>query len=142
MLADIVEAFALILGLLFCLLAGVGILRMPDIYTRMQASTKAGTLGIVCIIVAVGVHFGDAITALQAALIIAFLFLTAPIASHLIARSVYFYGKQGWDTSALDEMADMYIIESNSKGPGQRPAAPRGGRAVEDPTGDDRASKK
>lgn len=144
MLAEIIESFALILGLLFCLLAGVGILRMPDIYTRMQASTKAGTLGIVCIIVAVGVHFGDAITALQAALIIAFLFLTAPIASHLIARSVYFYGKQGWDTSALDEMADMYIIESNAQrpeaGPSERPAAPRGDKPVEDdPARDDRA---
>lgn len=110
MLAEIVEIGSLLLGLGFCLLAGVGILRMPDIYTRMQASTKAGTLGIACIIVAVAVHFGDAITALQAGLVIAFLFLTAPIASHLIARSVYFYGKRGWETGVLDEMTDMRVI--------------------------------
>lgn len=120
MLAEIFEVAALMLGLAFCLLAGVGILRMPDIYTRMQASTKAGTLGIACIIVAVAVHFGDAITALQAGLVIAFLFLTAPIASHLIARSVYFYGKRGWETGVLDEMTDMQIINRAPPPPGRR----------------------
>lgn len=128
MIAEIAEILTLMLGLAFCLLAGVGILRMPDIYTRMQASTKAGTLGIACIIASVGIHFGDAVTSLQAGLVIAFLFLTAPIASHLIARSVYFYGKRGWETGALDEMADMYIIDVTNK----EPADPRGDKAVEE----------
>ena len=61
MLNDILtglEWAALGLGVGFCLLAGVGILRrMPDVYTRMQASTKAGTLGIALIMAAVGLHF-------------------------------------------------------------------------------------
>lgn len=130
MRSEIFGVAALVLGLAFCLLAAVGIMRMPDIYTRMQASTKAGTLGIAFIIVAVAIHFGDAITALQAALIIGFLFLTAPIASHLIARSVYFYGKRGWEAGALDEMADMHIIDFTAKSP----ARPRGDRAVESET--------
>jgi multicomponent Na+:H+ antiporter subunit G len=127
MQSEVFGVAALALGLIFCLLAAVGIVRMPDIYTRMQASTKAGTLGIAFIIVAVAIHFGDAITALQAALIIAFLFLTAPIASHLIARSVYFYGKRGWEAGALDEMADMHIIDFSARAP----AEPKGDRAVE-----------
>jgi len=127
MVAEVTGSIALVLGMLFCLLAAVGILRMPDIYTRMQASTKAGTLGIACIIVAVAIHFQDAIVSLQAGLVIAFLFLTAPIASHLIARSIYFYGKRGWETGALDEMADMYIIDITAKSP----ARPKGDRAVE-----------
>jgi multicomponent Na+:H+ antiporter subunit G len=130
MQSEVFGVAALALGLIFCLLAAVGIVRMPDIYTRMQASTKAGTLGISFIIVAVAVHFGDAITALQAGLVIAFLFLTAPIASHLIARSVYFYGKRGWEAGALDEMADMHIIDFTDKSP----AKPRGDRAVESET--------
>jgi multicomponent Na+:H+ antiporter subunit G len=115
--SEVFGVAALAVGLIFCLLAAVGIVRMPDIYTRMQASTKAGTLGIAFIIVAVAIHFGDAITALQAGLIIAFLFLTAPIASHLIARSVYFYGKRGWEAGALDEMADMHIIDFTANPP-------------------------
>lgn len=127
MVAEVTGSITLLLGMMFCLLAAVGILRMPDIYTRMQASAKAGTLGIAFIILAVAIHFQDAIVSLQAALIIAFLFLTAPIASHLIARSIYFYGKRGWETGALDEMADMYIIDVTAKSP----ARPRGDRAVE-----------
>lgn len=128
MLYEVLEVTMLLLGLAFSLLAGVGILRMPDIYTRMQASTKAGTLGIACIIAAVGFHFKDAIVSLQAGLVIGFLFLTAPIASHLIARSVYFYGKRGWETGALDEMTDMYIIDVTARSP----AKPTGDKAVED----------
>jgi multicomponent Na+:H+ antiporter subunit G len=130
MLAEVLEVAILLLGLAFCLLAGVGIVRMPDIFTRMQASTKAGTLGIACIIAAVAIHFGDAITALQAGLVIAFLFLTAPIASHLIARSVHFYGVYGWDANALDEMTDMRIINA-----ARPPAPPRGDRPVDDTPG-------
>ena len=128
MVYEVLEISMLLLGLAFCLLAGVGILRMPDVYTRMQASTKAGTLGIACIIAAVGFHFKDAIISLQAGLVIAFLFLTAPIASHLIARSVYFYGKRGWETDAIDEMTDMYIIDVAARSP----AKPKGDKPVEE----------
>ncbi len=98
------EWITLGLGVGFCLLAGVGILRMPDVYTRMQASTKAGTLGIALIVASVGLHFRDAVTALQASLVIAFLFLTAPIASHLIARAGYVLGSSTWSGTVIDEM--------------------------------------
>lgn len=102
---QIVEWVALFLGVLLCALAGVGILRMPDVYTRMQASTKAGTLGIVLIVVAVGVHFGGGVVSLQAGLVIAFLFLTAPIASHLISRAAYVLAAGTWKHTVVDEMA-------------------------------------
>ncbi len=128
MRSEVLGVVALAIGLAFCLLAAVGALRMPDVYTRMQAATKAGTLGISCIIVAVAIHFVDGITALQACMVIAFLFLTAPIASHLIARAAYFYGRRGWSSHTLDEMADMRIIDITSK----EPAEPRGDRPVED----------
>jgi len=99
------EWAALFLGVGLCLLAGVGILRMPDVYTRMQASTKAGTLGIALIMASVGLHFRDAVTGLQASLVIAFLFLTAPVASHLISRAAYAIGGSLWDQTVIDEMA-------------------------------------
>lgn len=104
---QIIEWAALLFGVLLCALAGVGILRMPDVYTRMQASTKAGTLGIVMIVVAVGVHFGGGVIALQAGLVIAFLFLTAPIASHLISRAAYVLGVAPWEHTVIDEMAEQ-----------------------------------
>jgi multicomponent Na+:H+ antiporter subunit G len=102
------EVGAFVVGGTFCLLAGIGIIRMPDVYTRMQASTKAGTLGIACIIIGVAIHFGEALTGLEAALVIAFLFLTAPIASHLIARAAYILGVSPWDRNVVDDMAACY----------------------------------
>ena len=104
----VIETAAFVVGAIFCLLAGVGILRMPDIYTRMQASTKAGTLGIACIIIGVGIHFGDTLTGLEAALVVAFIFLTAPIASHLIARAAYILGIRPWEHNVLDDMQTCY----------------------------------
>ena len=101
----LLEWVALALGVGLCLLAGVGILRMPDVYTRMQASTKAGTLGIALLMASVGLHFRDAVTGLQAGLVIAFLFLTAPVASHLISRAAHALGASVWDKTVIDEMA-------------------------------------
>jgi multicomponent Na+:H+ antiporter subunit G len=106
------EWLTLSVGVVLCLLAGVGILRMPDVYTRMQASTKAGTLGIALIMAAVGLHFRDAVTGLQAALVIGFLFLTAPVASHLIARAAYALGASVWKDTVIDEMAAVTPMSS------------------------------
>lgn len=100
------EWTALALGVGLCLLAGVGILRMPDVYTRMQASTKAGTLGIALMMASVALHFRDAVTGLQASLVIAFLFLTAPVASHLISRAAHALGASMWEQTVIDEMAE------------------------------------
>ena len=108
----VLETSAFAVGAVFCLLAGVGILRMPDIYTRMQASTKAGTLGIASIIIGVGLHFGDTFTGLEAGLVVAFLFLTAPIASHLIARAAYILGVRQWNRHVLDDMEHCYCSET------------------------------
>ena len=62
-------------------------------------------LGIALIMASVGLHFRDAVTGLQASLVIAFLFLTAPVASHLISRAAYAIGGSLWDQTVIDEMA-------------------------------------
>ncbi len=111
-LLTLLEYAALGLGVALCLLAGVGILRMPDVYMRMQASTKAGTLGIGLIMVSVALHFRDAVTGLQASLVIAFLFLTAPVASHLISRAAYAIGGSLWERTVVDERAEIAATPS------------------------------
>jgi multicomponent Na+:H+ antiporter subunit G len=55
---EILSSALMLVGATFALLAGAGVVRMPDLFTRMQAATKASTLGIGCIILAVAVHFG------------------------------------------------------------------------------------
>ncbi len=105
---DALAILMLAIGSLFCFLAVVGILRMPDLYTRMQAATKAGTLGVACIILGVAAHFGAAGVAVEALLIVAFLFLTTPIASHLIARAAYFVRVPIWENTWRDDLHGRY----------------------------------
>jgi multicomponent Na+:H+ antiporter subunit G len=95
-----------ILGSAFMLLAGIGLVRMPDLYTRMQSATKAGTLGVALIALGVGAHFAETNVVVEAVLIVAFLFLTAPIASHLIARAAYHARTPVWSRTTRDDLAD------------------------------------
>jgi multicomponent Na+:H+ antiporter subunit G len=92
----------------FALLAAVGIVRMPDLYMRMQAATKAATLGVACVMLASAVHFGDLGTTARALLVVFFLFLTAPVAAHTIARAAYFVGAPLWEGTVTDELRDRY----------------------------------
>jgi multicomponent Na+:H+ antiporter subunit G len=98
----------LLLGASFLLLAGVGVLRMPDVFMRMSAATKAATLGIACMLLAVAVHFpGVGITARAVAAIVFFL-LTAPVAAHMIGRAAYFVGVPMWEKTVRDELRGRY----------------------------------
>lgn len=100
---DLLVVFLVLLGAAFGLLAAVGIARMPDLYTRMQSATKAGTLGVACVVLGAAVHFRTAATTVEATLVIVFLFATAPIASHLIARAAYGVGVPLWKRTVRDD---------------------------------------
>jgi len=84
----------------------VGLLVLPDVFQRMHAMTKAGTLGISSLVIGVALHHGDAATTLPAILIIGFFVITAPIAGHMIGRAAYHRGA-GKDTPLVcDQYAD------------------------------------
>jgi multicomponent Na+:H+ antiporter subunit G len=82
----------LIVGALFSFLAAIGILRLPDLYTRMHAASKAGTLGAGLALIAIAIYALDAAVALRALAGVTFLVLTAPVAAHLLARAAYTAG--------------------------------------------------
>lgn len=98
----------LLIGGAFGLLAAVGILRMPDLYLRMQAATKSATLGVACVMIATAFHFGDLGVTARAMLVMLFLFMTAPVAAHTIARAAYIAGTSLWAGSVVDELRDRY----------------------------------
>lgn len=102
---DLLIAIFLILGGGFAAIAGLGLLRLPDVLIRMHASTKAGTLGVGLIVIGTAIHFGDLVVATKAGLIILFLLITAPVAAHLIGRAAYRSGTQLWEGTAIDEWA-------------------------------------
>jgi multicomponent Na+:H+ antiporter subunit G len=83
-------ALALLLaavGALFVLVAGLGLLRMPDLFTRMHGASKAATLGNLLVVLAAALWFGDGWTVARALMIALFLLVTAPIAAHVLARA-------------------------------------------------------
>lgn len=96
------------IGALFTLLAAVGVLRLPDLFTRMQASTKSATLGVACMMVAALVYFGDLAVGARAALIVGALFLTAPVAAHAIGRAAYLRGVELWEGTIFDELREHH----------------------------------
>jgi len=104
MMNDLVVAALLLIGASFLLLAGVGMLRMPDVFSRMQAATKASTLGVACILVAVALHFNDLGIAMRALATSVFFLLTAPVSAHLMGRASYFLGVPLWEGTVRDEL--------------------------------------
>lgn len=92
------------IGSLFMLLAAIGCLRLPDLFTRMQASTKSSTLGAACILLAVAVYFGRIGVTTQALLVVVFFFLTTPVAAHMIARAAYFSGVPLWEKTVMNDL--------------------------------------
>ena len=91
-------------GVAFLLLAGVGIIRLPDLFCRASATTKAATMGLGCLLVAVAVHFGDVQVTTRVMAIIAFVLLTAPVAAHMIARAAYRSRVPLWAGTVRDEL--------------------------------------
>lgn len=93
---DLLIALLLVLGGGFTALAGLGVFRMPDLLTRMQASTKAGTLGVGLLVAVAAVSVGTVDFALRAVLVMVFFFLTAPVGAHVLSRAARHRGIELW----------------------------------------------
>lgn len=93
----------LIGGGFFAFVAALGIVRLQDVFLRMHASTKAATLGVGLIVLAVAVYHQDTGVTTRAIAIIAFLLLTIPVGSHLLGRAAYRAGVRMSDGSVMDE---------------------------------------
>jgi multicomponent Na+:H+ antiporter subunit G len=92
-----------IVGATLGLLAGVGVLRMPDVFTRMQASTKASTLGLGCLLAGVALRNPEPSFVVRAASIAAFMLLTTAVSAHAIARAAARSGAPIWKGTIVDE---------------------------------------
>ncbi|MGH7820595.1 MAG: monovalent cation/H(+) antiporter subunit G [Candidatus Binatia bacterium] len=89
LVTEIVASLLLLIGLGFTLIGSIGLVRLPDFYTRMHAPTKATTLGVSSMLAAAALVLPGSMlaTALKASLAIVFFFLTAPIGAHMLARA-------------------------------------------------------
>jgi multicomponent Na+:H+ antiporter subunit G len=87
---EIIGGIIAIIGALFLFLAGLGLLRMPDVFNRMQAGTKATTLG--SLLIFVGIALSEPGWSWKLAGLVIFIFLTNPLSSHALARATHFFG--------------------------------------------------
>jgi multicomponent Na+:H+ antiporter subunit G len=106
------SAILLIVGALFMLIGGLGILRFPDLYMRISASTKASTLGAGFALLALAFHFNELGTTMRAVATIIFLAITGPVAAHLISRAAYFVGIAPWAKTVTDELHGRYDADT------------------------------
>ena len=88
----ILSALLMLVGSSFALIAAIGLIRLPDIYTRAHAASKAGTLGSGLLLLSLAVFSQELGVVTRAIAAIIFFLLTAPVASHLLARSAYLVG--------------------------------------------------
>lgn len=105
---DVITSILILFGAFLMLVAAIGIIRMPDVFTRMHAATKTSTLGAGSMFLAVAIFYGEIGIATRALLVIAFLFLTVPVSAHMIARAAYFVGTPLWEGTVIDELRDAY----------------------------------
>jgi len=103
-MTDYFTGTLMLIGSIFCLVAALGIVRLPDALTRMHAATKAGTLGAGLMIIAEAFFYRQVGVSLRAATVIALLLLTAPVAANLIGRASYRSGVALSDRTWIDEL--------------------------------------
>lgn len=107
-MSDVVASLLFVSGGFFCLVAGIGILRLKDVFCRMHASTKAGTLGLALICLGVMVQAETIGHAAEAFVVFVFMIASAPIGAHVIGRAAFRTGVPiDPATSADEDVADF-----------------------------------
>lgn len=114
MIALVLKLFFLTFGTFFMFVAALGIYRMPDVYNQLHTSTKALTVSLVNLLLGALIDIGSISVAMKASLIIAFQFMTAPVAAHMISRVQH---PNAWEGTIIDEMIGEPIAGRGSEDP-------------------------
>lgn len=102
-----IGALFLVLGAAVCLVASIGVLRLPDFFMRMHAATKAGVAGAGLVLIGIVFAVPSFEVAIKVALANLFLLLTIPVAGHLLGRAGYVGGVPLWRGTERDELAGV-----------------------------------
>lgn len=100
---EYIGLFFLFVGLVFDFFGCLGLIRLPDVYNRLQASTKCVTLGTCSILLAVFFFKGFSAAGIKALVCILFLLLTAPVSAHALARGAHKAKIKLWEGSVCDQ---------------------------------------
>ncbi len=111
-MSEIIISILLVVGSFFMLIAGLGMLRMPDLFLRMSCSTKAATIGVGTLLFALALYFTQLGVTTRALATICFIFLTSPVGAHRIGRIAYLVGVELWEGTIIDELKGVYPADA------------------------------
>lgn len=102
-------------GTVFILVTAIGLVRLPDAYSRAHAASKSATLGVMSILLGVFFHFwlNEGQFSSRILLGIIFLFITGPVGGHMMGRAAYISGVKMWDKSVRDDLAE--VVQKNNR---------------------------
>ena len=124
---DVVAVVCLLAGAFLCLTAGLGLVRFPDVLSRMHAGTKPQVLGVLLVMVGAAIRLQGWSNAWMLLLVAAFQLLTAPVSAHLISRVAYRRRHVRRDLLLVDEFDDgtpaekLYIGDEPGDAPPEEP---------------------
>jgi multicomponent Na+:H+ antiporter subunit G len=105
-MSEIIGYILIIIGIFFNISGCIGLVRLPDVYNRLQASTKCVTLGTVLVLVGVALISDSAALNAKAIICAVFILITSPTAAHAIAKGAYASGIKLWENSVVDKYGE------------------------------------
>ncbi len=102
-----ISIFLLIVGIVFDLFGCIGLLRLPDVYNRLQSATKCVTLGTCSILLALFLHYGFTSVGIKALIAIPFLFFASTVGAHALIRGSYKFGIKLTDKTVIDDYKEV-----------------------------------
>ena len=105
-LANSLIIFFISVGVIFIIVTAIGLYRLPDLYTRAHAASKSATLGVMCILIGVFLHFWLIENHFNPGILlgILFIFITGPVGGHIMSRSSYIAGVKPWEGTVRDDL--------------------------------------
>jgi multicomponent Na+:H+ antiporter subunit G len=93
---DTLSWILLVTGSLFVIVGGLGLLRLPDFYTRVHAASVTDTVGSWLVLIGLMLQAGLGLVMAKLVLVLVFLVITSPLASHALTKAAYFHGVEPW----------------------------------------------
>ena len=112
-MSKIIFIILLSIGVLFNLFGCIGLLRLPDVYNRLQSATKCVTLGTCSILLSLVFYFGINEIGAKALIAIPLLFFAATVAAHALVRGSYHFGIKLGEKSVVDDYKEVVDSETN-----------------------------
>ncbi len=121
-IGDIFSIFFALAGMFFMFVGAIGVVRLPDAYNRLHATSKCSTLGIMGLALAAVFHVGTLAVTTKAIMTVVFAFVASPVGSHMLAKAAHIDGMKPWDRQLSDELQ-----QDKDRQSGKSPSnAPRG----------------